>query len=90
MALDLRFGRAGVLSLVSYWAARHPEDGRVTALRDADTAHWQVDAPAFMGGGRAAYTGLFHGAAGIGLALLKAHASMVQKTPYADLPDDPF
>jgi lantibiotic modifying enzyme len=102
-ALDLRFGRAGVLSLVSYWAARHPEDGRVTALRDAlrqhiesaairdaDTAHWQVDAPAFMGGGRAAYTGLFHGAAGIGLALLKAHASMVQKTPYADLPDDPF
>jgi lantibiotic modifying enzyme len=102
-ALDLRFGRAGVLSLASCWAAQHPDDGKVIELRDAllrhiqsaairdvDTAHWRVDAPAFMGGGRAAYTGLFHGAAGIGLALLNAHASMVQKAHYADLPDNPF
>lgn len=61
-----------------------------TAIRDGDTVHWQTDVPAFMGGGRAAYTGLFHGAAGIGLALLHMHASMVGEPHYASIPDDPL
>ena len=100
--LDFRFGRAGVLSLACYWAARLPGDEAVQrlcadiyehiasrAVREGDTAHWLVDAPAFMGGGRAAYTGLLHGAAGIGLALLSAHAELAGKPRYDDLPDDP-
>lgn len=100
--LDFRFGRAGVLSLACYWAARFPDDQAVQrlcvalfehiasrAVREDDMAHWPVDAPAFMGGGRAAYTGLFHGAAGIGLALLSAHADLTGKPRYDDLPDDP-
>jgi hypothetical protein len=53
-------------------------------------AHWEVDAPAFMGGGRAAYTGIFHGAAGIGLAVLRLHARLEGKQAYLRLPDDPF
>ena len=52
-------------------------------------AHWLVEAPAFNAGGRAAYTGLFHGAAGIGLALLSAHADLTGRPRYDDLPDDP-
>jgi len=100
--LDFRFGRASVLSLACHWAARFPEDLEVqrlcvdlyehiaaVAVRENDTAHWPVDAPAFMGGGRAAYTGLFHGAAGIGLALLSAHADLTGRPRYDDLPDDP-
>jgi len=59
------------------------------ATRGAGTAHWEVDAPEFLGGGRAAYTGLFHGAAGIGLAILGMHASMTASEPYTDLPDNP-
>ena len=101
--LDFRFGRAGVLPIASYWAARNPEDAdaatlrdalfhsiRAAAVRDGQTAHWQVDAPAFMGGERAAYTGMFHGAAGIGLALLSLHASLTGSPAYASLPDDPL
>jgi hypothetical protein len=53
-------------------------------------AHWEVDAPAFMGGGRAAYTGIFHGAAGIGMAVLRLHAHLEGKQEYLNLPDDPF
>ena len=101
--LDMRFGRAGVLTLASFWAEKYPDDKAMSALRDSlfeqirsaaireqDTAYWQVDAPEFMGGGRAAYTGMFHGAAGIGLALLNMHASLVHKPHYAELPDDPL
>ncbi len=101
--LDFRFGRAGVLSLASHWAVQNPNDSAIVSLRDSiwmqiekeairegDTAHWQVDAPEFMGGGRAAYTGLFHGASGIGLALLQMHAGLVGHPPYSYLPDDPF
>lgn len=40
--------------------------------------------------GRAAYTGVFHGAAGIGLALLNMHTSMTGRSPYAEMPDSPF
>jgi len=100
--LDFRFGRASVLSLACYWAAQFPDDQEIkrlcvdlyehivaAAVREKDTAHWLVDVPAFMGGGRAAYTGLFHGAAGIGLALLSAHADLTGKPRYDDLPDDP-
>ena len=100
--LDFRFGRASVLSLACYWAAQFPNDPKIkqlcvdlyehiaaAAVREKDMAHWLVDAPAFMGGGRAAYTGLFHGAAGIGLALLSAHADLTGRPRYDDLPDDP-
>jgi hypothetical protein len=101
--LDMRFGRAGVLSLAGYWAAKYRDDAEVIRLRDAlldhleaaairddDTAHWQVNVPAFMGGGQAAYTGIFHGAAGIGLALLDVHANLIQEPLYTDLPDNPL
>jgi lantibiotic modifying enzyme len=101
--LDFRFGRAGILSLVSQWASANPDDVKAGELRDrlfrhieglairtGDTAHWEVDAPAFMGGGRAAYTGLLHGAAGIGLSLLHLHADLLDKPAYVSLPDDPF
>jgi hypothetical protein len=100
--LDFRFGRASVLSLACHWAAQFPDDQEMTrlcvavyghiaaaAVRENDTAHWPVDAPAFMGGGRAAFTGVFHGAAGIGLALLSAHADLTGRPRYDDLPDDP-
>lgn len=96
--LDRRFGRAGVLVALSNWS----DDDDVarlkssiythierSALRGDHGVHWEVDAPAFMGGGRAAYTGLFHGAAGIGLAILRAHSSMTGSLPYLRLPDDP-
>ena len=101
--LDKRFGRAGVLSLLSQWSVdesvaenvvnlrnsvwAHIEDA---AIRQNQMAHWVVDAPEFMGGGSAAYTGIFHGAAGIGLAMLRLHSSLRGKRPYVVLPDDPF
>ena len=101
--LDRRFGRAGVLVKLADWSRSEPENNEITALRDALFVHleqaavrddrgtrWEVDAPAFMGGGRAAYTGTFHGAAGIGLALLQLHASMLQRDAYIRLPDDSF
>jgi hypothetical protein len=100
---DMRFGRAGVLSLLSQCCASGPVvEGTVTArsaiwshleelaIREDQMAHWEVDAPEFMGGGRAAYTGVFHGAAGIGLAVLRLHASLEGKPAYVRLPDDPF
>ncbi|RLA28535.1 MAG: hypothetical protein DRR11_16540, partial [Gammaproteobacteria bacterium] len=103
MALDKRFGRAGVLSLLSQWSVNEPVSEEVVKLRDSilahiqnaairqnRMAHWVVDAPEFMGGGRAAYTGIFHGAAGIGLAVLRLHASINGASPYDTLPDDPF
>ena len=93
--LDWRFGRAAVLSLLS-----DSDTGQETrdaiyadiadqAVRSNGLAHWEVDAPAFMGGGRAAYTGLLHGSAGIGLALLRLHAALSDRPPYITLPDDP-
>ena len=100
---DLRFGRAGVLSLLSNCCANsYGDDDSVkvrtalwsyiedAAIRENRMAHWEVDAPAFMGGGRAAYTGIFHGAAGIGLAVLRMHARLEAKPAYLRLPDDPF
>ncbi len=94
--LDWRFGRAGVLSLLS-------DSGEGNETRDAiwreltdkadredGLAHWEVDAPGFMGGGRAAFTGIFHGTAGIGLALLRLHAALTDHPPYVTMPDDPF
>ena len=60
------------------------------ANRQDGMAHWEVDAPEFMGGGRAAFTGLFHGAAGIGLAILRMQAALSDRLPYVSLPDDPF
>lgn len=102
-ALDKRFGRAGVLSLLSQWSASETAAEEVINLRDTifahiqgaairqnRTAHWVVDAPEFMGGGRAAYTGIFHGAAGIGLAVLRLHSGINGASPYDALPDDPF
>ena len=94
--LDWRFGRASVLALLSDYG-----EGAATrdaiwqhlvsrANRDNGMAYWEVDAPAFMGGGRAAFTGVFHGAAGIGLALLRLHAALTERAPYIALPDDPF
>ena len=94
--MDWRFGRASVLSLLSDYgeglATRDAIWSEIAkqAYRDERQAHWQVDAPAFMGGGRAAYTGVFHGAAGIGLALLRMHAAMTEQSPYVTTPDDPF
>ena len=100
---DMRFGRAGVLSLLSQCCASESGDEDIVRVRDAiwshienaavredSMAHWEVDAPAFMGGGRAAYTGIFHGAAGIGLAVLRLHARLEGKQAYLDLPDDPY
>ena len=94
--LDWRFGRASVLSILSdssdsiktrdaTWEAIAE-----AAIRDSDTAYWLVDAPEFMGGGEAAFTGVLHGSAGIGLALLRLHASLVGARPYITLPDDPM
>ena len=101
--LDKRFGRAGVLSLLSQWSVNDPAAENVVNLRNSvwahieeaairqdQTAHWVVAAPEFMGGGSAAYTGIFHGAAGIGLAILRLHSSMSGKRPYVVLPDDPY
>ena len=101
--LDRRFGRACVLALLSQWGLNESRGADIANLRDAillhiagaavrdnKGAHWEVDAPEFMGGGRAAYTGLFHGAAGIGLAVLQLHATMMEQQPYIRLPDDPF
>jgi hypothetical protein len=101
--LDLRFGRAGLLTLASDWAIDNTVTDNIAELRDKlwshigreairgeRTAHWEVDAPEFMGGGRAAYTGVFHGAAGIGLAILQTHARASGLRPYIDLPDRPI
>lgn len=97
--LDQRFGRAGVLSVLSEWS-RH--DQSVVPVRDAVFAHirhaattdtgayWITEVPAFMGGGTAAYTGYLHGASGIGLAMLKMHAAMTGNDSYVVMPDDPF
>lgn len=94
--LDRRFGRAGVLSAISNYGDESEKLQRSQwefledeAIRADGTAHWKVDPPDFMGGGQAAYTGLFHGAAGIGLSLLRWHRNLVNATPYIVLPDDP-
>jgi lantibiotic modifying enzyme len=100
---DMRFGRAGVLSLLSQCCASESGEEDIVkvrtaiwshideaAVREDRMAHWEVDAPAFMGGGRAAYTGMFHGAAGIGLAVLHLHARLEEKQAYLNLPHDPF
>ncbi len=100
---DMRFGRAGVLSFLSQCCASEPGNEDIVrvrnaiwlyiedaAIRENRIAHWEVDAPEFMGGGRAAYTGLFHGAAGIGLAVLRLHARLEGKPAYLKLPDDPY
>jgi lantibiotic modifying enzyme len=99
--LDQRFGRAGVLVLLSQWSRDAPAASDITDLRNAlwrhiesaavrndGGAYWEIDAPEFMGGGRAAFTGHLHGAAGIGLALLRLHSSMTMQPPYLLLPDD--
>ncbi|GLX79440.1 hypothetical protein tinsulaeT_27800 [Thalassotalea insulae] len=101
--LDFRFGRAGVLSLVSHWSRESAGDKKLikirdelwatiarAAIQDDKSAYWLVDAPAFMGGGKAKYTGLLHGAAGVGMTLLNMHAAMVNKASYVRLPDDPY
>ncbi len=94
--LDWRFGRAGVLSLLSDYGEGEATRDAIwrelmdRASRDDGKAHWEVDAPEFMGGGRAAFTGVFHGTAGIGLALLRLHAALTEHPPYVTTPDDPF
>jgi hypothetical protein len=103
LPLDARFGRAGVLSLMSYWSAKHPNEQSFTrvrdniwlhikraAIEDDIHAHWKVAAPSFMGGGEAEYSGILHGSSGIGMALLAMHSSMTNKNLYSDLPDAPF
>ena len=93
--LDWRFGRAAVLALLSDTNTGQETRDAIymdiadQAIRSDGLAHWEVDAPAFMGGGRAAYTGLLHGSAGIGLALLRLHAALSGRPPYITLPDDP-
>ena len=100
---DMRFGRAGVLLLLSQCCDNESGNDDIVgvrtalwsyieeaAVRENRMAHWELDAPAFMGGGRAAYTGIFHGAAGIGLAVLRLHARLEGKQAYLRLPDDPF
>ena len=94
--LDWRFGRASVLALLSdYGEGIETRDAiwrelSERAIRENNSAHWVVDAPEFMGGGRAAYTGILHGSAGIGLALLRLHAALVGNPPYVTMPDDPY
>jgi len=99
-AFDLRFGRAGVLMALSLGHDSNLPDISTlrldlwrylesVAIRKEGTAYWQSEVPAFMGGGQAAYTGLFHGAAGIGLSLLALHSQLVGSDPYFELPDYP-
>ena len=93
--LDWRFGRAAVLSLLSDSGAGDDtrdaiwQDLADRARRGHQVAYWEVDAPEFMGGGRAAFTGILHGSAGIGLAILRLHAALLERPPYVSLPDDP-
>ena len=103
LPLDARFGRAGVLSLMSYWSAKHPNEQsfkkvrdniwlhiKQAAIEDDTHAHWKMIAPSFMGGGEAEYTGMLQGSSGIGMALLAMYASMTNNNLYSDLPDVPF
>ena len=93
--LDLRFGRASVMSLLSDYGEGIETRDAIwhelvnSAIRERGMAHWEVDAPEFMGGGRAAFNGIFHGTAGIGHALLRLHAALVDCAPYVAMPDDP-
>lgn len=93
--LDWRFGRSSVLSLLSDYGEGGDTRDAIwreladRASREDGMAHWEVDAPEFMGGGRATFTGMFHGTAGIGLALLRLHAALTQHPPYVTMPDDP-
>ena len=59
------------------------------AIRNCQTARWEVGAPVIMGGGTAVCTGIFHGAAGIGIALLRMHAQLTGRQPCVELPDYP-
>lgn len=94
--LDWRFGRASVLAHLSDYGEGIKTRDAIwreladRAIRDNGTAHWEVDAPEFMGGGRPAFTGILHGTAGIGLALLRLHAALIEHPPYVTTPDDPF
>lgn len=97
--LDQRFGRAGVLNIAGGWSETDANARRLridlwasiahAAIPDGNGVHWEVAAPEFMGGGLAAYTGVLHGAAGIGLAALQMHAHLMHREPYVDLPDQP-
>lgn len=100
---DLRFGHAGALLVLTELAGTKggdryaaPRDELVAFLmsearRDQAGAYWEIAPPPFMGAAeRARYTGYLHGAAGIGLALLRVHARLRAREPYVVLPDDPF
>lgn len=94
---DWRFGRASVLALLSDYGGNGVETRDAIwreldnkASREKGMAHWPVDAPEFMGGGRAAFIGRLHGTADIGFALLRLHAALTEHQPYVALPDDPI
>ena len=95
--LDLRFGRAGVLRALAAVAGPEAVAQRralverlaADAAQDDGVVSWPGTAPAFLGGGEVAYTGLLHGAAGIGLALLAVDAAENGRDLAAALPDEP-
>ncbi|MCB9755988.1 MAG: hypothetical protein H6713_39205 [Myxococcales bacterium] len=100
---DLRFGRAGVLWLAPQLARAldEPELDALSvaierALLDAgseegDGLYWETEPPEFMGvPGRARFCGLLHGAAGIGLSLLRVDATRRGLAARVATPDDPF
>lgn len=103
LPLNFRFGIAGVLDFLaavsqcdaSFRSNLGPSLAvRISeqAARDAPGLYWTQRRDSFMShaGATAAFTGLLHGAAGIGLASLRLHAQETGSRWPQRLPDDPF
>ncbi len=101
--LDRRFGTSGAAVFLLDWGheagvdshvdlGRRLADGLLAAATvSEDGAQWRVPLYGFQGGeGEASFTGYFYGSAGLGLALLHAHYSLVGQWPRIRFPDDPF
>jgi hypothetical protein len=99
---DRRFGTAGAAVFLFDWgqeteraefidrAFRMAEDIASRSSIGDGTRWWRVPLYAFQGDGDGTFTGYFYGAAGFGLALLRAHYASVGGQPTLRFPDDPF
>ena len=99
---DRRFGTAGSAMFLFDWGhERGEEESLVRAFAIAEDLErrstvedggrwWAVPLYGFQGEGEGEFTGYFYGAAGFGLALLRAQYGRVGQSPRFRLPDDPF
>lgn len=99
---DRRFGTAGSAMFLFDWGQETGnseyldrafdivEDLRRRSTHRDGFRWWTVPLYGFQGEGEAEFTGIFYGASGFGLTLLRAHYASLGMSPNFRLPDDPF